>query len=109
MEVQPMFSYKTRIPAPATPSLRNQLIISIGRHAFVHLPPSGEMHGDFTPFALKPGSSAWKGPRDGQEVEIIAWRPMAPQGLCYQVRCLSDQREWWARATCLRMSTADVN
>jgi len=103
-----MSNFRMRMPAPVTPSLRNQLILAVGRHAFVHLPMSGSVHGDFTPFALKPGSSPWKDPRDGQEVEIIAWRPMAPQGLSYQIRRLSDHREWWARATCLRTSAAGV-
>ena len=44
--------------------------------------------------------------RDGQEVEIIAWRPLAPQGLSYQVRRSSDHREWWAKAVCLRKSAS---
>jgi hypothetical protein len=97
-----------RIPAAASPSFRNQLILSVGRRAFVHLPASGAVHGDFTPCGVKPGSLPCKDPGDGQEVEIIAWRPMSPQGLSYQIRRLSDDREWWARATCLRTSAADA-
>lgn len=97
-----------KYPTPRQPSLsfKNQFLIAIGRHAFLHLPPSGAAHGDFTPFGVKPGSKPAGALRDGQEVEIIAWRPLAPQGLSYQVRRLSDRREWWAKAICLRASAA---
>jgi hypothetical protein len=97
-----MAYYKSPMPRQTSLSFKNQLLLAIGRHAFVHLPPSGAVPGDFTPFGLRPGARPANDLRDGQEVEIIAWRPLAPQGLAYQVRRLSDCREWWARAICLR-------
>ena len=94
---------RTWKPGPSsTTFLRNQLILAVGCHAFVHIPTSGAEHGDFKPFGRKAGATPDKELRDGQEVEIIAWRPMAPEGLSYQIHRLSDHREWWARATSLR-------
>lgn len=92
---------KAWMPKPTGPSLKDQLILPVGRHAFLNL-PDGEPSGDFRPFGLKPGSPQGPALRDGQEVEIIAWRPMAPAGLSYQIQRLSDRREWWTTATCLR-------
>jgi hypothetical protein len=106
MEVQRMAYYKSQMPRQTSLSFKNQLLLAIGRHAFVHLPPSGATHGDFLPFGVDPGARAGGVLKDGQEVEIIAWRPLAPQGLAYQVRRLSDRREWWAKAICLRQSAS---
>ena len=99
---------KTWTPKQAAPSFKNQLILSIGRRAFVNLPGSGAELGDFTPFGTAP-AAAEKDPSDGQEVEIISWRPMGPQGLSYQVQRVSDRRQWWAKATCLRTSAAALS
>jgi len=43
---------------------------------------------------------------DGQEVEILSWRPRSREGLVYQIRRLSDGSEWWLAATYLRRSAA---
>lgn len=39
---------------------------------------------------------------DGQEVEILSWRPRSREGLAYQVRRISDGTEWWIASTYLR-------
>jgi len=39
---------------------------------------------------------------DGQQVEIVSWRPRSREGLLYQVRRLTDGSEWWIGAHCLR-------
>jgi hypothetical protein len=101
-----MAFYKSPMPRQASLSFKNQLLLAVGRHAFVNLPPSGATHGDFLPFGVRPGARDGSALKDGQEVEIIAWRPLAPQGLAYQVRRLSDRREWWAKAICLRKSAS---
>jgi hypothetical protein len=103
-----MTNYNSRMPRSSSPTLKNQLLLPIGRHAFIHLPETRAVHGDFTPFGGQPDQIPAKELHDGQEVEIIAWRPMAPQGLSYQVHRLSDHREWWARATCLRATAFAV-
>jgi hypothetical protein len=43
---------------------------------------------------------------DGQEVEILSWRPRSREGLSYQIRRLSDRSEWWIAATYLRRGAA---
>ena len=39
---------------------------------------------------------------DGQQVEIVSWRPRSREGLLYQVRRLADGSEWWIGANYLR-------
>jgi hypothetical protein len=39
---------------------------------------------------------------DGDEVEILSWRPKSRQGSLYQVRRLADDSEWWIAAIHLR-------
>jgi len=43
---------------------------------------------------------------DGQEVEILSWRPRSRDGLAYQIRRLSDGSEWWLAAIYLRRAAA---
>ena len=99
-----MAFYRSPMPRQAALSFKNQLLLAIGHHAFVHLPSSGAEFGDFLPVAGSPGAKPASDLKDGQEVEILAWRPHSPQGLAYQVCRLSDRREWWAKAICLRKS-----
>ena len=65
----------------------------------MHLPSTGAIAGEFVPFGEKPGAPPAHELSDGQEVEIIGWRPTGPDGICYHVQRKSDGREWWARAT----------
>jgi hypothetical protein len=89
-------------------SFKNQVLIAVGGRAFVHLPET--IRGDFGPMVNtndKPrASSTAHDLSDGQEVEILAWRPRSPLGLAYQIRRLSDGREWWIEALYLRKSLA---
>jgi hypothetical protein len=39
---------------------------------------------------------------DGQQVEILSWRPRASEGTLYQIRRLADGSEWWISAKYLR-------
>jgi len=39
---------------------------------------------------------------DGQEVEILSWRPKAREGVTYQVRRTADGSEWWIGVGYLR-------
>lgn len=91
------------MPREKALSFKNQVLFSIGGHAFVHLPEA--VRGDFGPMIEKPGTpSPSHDLTDGQEVEILAWRPRSPLGLAYQIRRLSDGREWWIEALYLRKS-----
>jgi hypothetical protein len=39
---------------------------------------------------------------DGQEVEIVSWRPRSRDGVAYQVRRSTDGSEWWIAVAYLR-------
>ncbi len=39
---------------------------------------------------------------DGQQVEILSWRPRSREGLLYQIRRTADGSEWWIGAQYLR-------
>jgi hypothetical protein len=39
---------------------------------------------------------------DGQQVEILSWRPRSREGLVYQVRRTTDGKECWIGAQYLR-------
>ncbi len=97
-----MAFYKSQ-PREKALSFKNQLLIAIGARAFVNLPDA--IRGDFGPIVDSSGPKrADHDLRDGQEVEILAWRPRSPLGLAYQIRRLSDGREWWVEALYLRTS-----
>jgi hypothetical protein len=92
-------------PAPSATTVKNQLILAVGRHAFLHLPPTGLAGAsDFVPFGQDRKPVPAEVLSDGQEVEIIGWRPGGAGGVAYQISRISDRREWWAPATCLRVS-----
>jgi hypothetical protein len=93
-------------PAPSGTTVKNQLVLAVGRHAWLHLPPTGAADGEFTPFGQEKKTAPASALSDGQEVEIIAWRPTGAGGVAYQIQRLSDRLEWWAPATCLRVSVA---
>ncbi|MDX2169498.1 MAG: hypothetical protein SF182_20685 [Deltaproteobacteria bacterium] len=76
--------------------------MGIGAHAFINWTPP--------PGALRPGVPMIDGSgallsndlRDGEEVEILSWRPRSREGLAYQVRRMRDGSEWWVAAIYLR-------
>ena len=39
---------------------------------------------------------------DGQQVEILSWRPRSREGIAYQIRRTVDGSEWWIGAQYLR-------
>jgi hypothetical protein len=43
---------------------------------------------------------------DGDEVEILSWRPKSRQGSLYQVRRVADDSQWWIAAIYLRRQAA---
>lgn len=82
-------------------------ILGVGCRAFVHWPTPATA-------AAVPLISAAEPllPNDlvdGQEVEIISWRPRSREGLAYQIRRVSDGKEWWILATHLRRQRETVS
>lgn len=94
----------TRSPAPKSAShlLKNEFLVPVGWHAFVNCPQTKGEPTQTVPLANGTGSDAPNDLSDGQEVEILAWRPFASGGLAYQIRRVSDGNEFWLRALYLR-------
>ena len=93
--------YKLRTPAESSP--KDQLLVPVGWHAFVNGPQEQRegiltMSGD--------GQNAPNNLADGEEVEILSWRPRMRDGTRYQIRRLSDKGEWWIAAAFLRKTPA---
>ena len=91
-----------KAPSPKPGRLdKNDLIICVGWHAFVNWPQSGRLR-EPVPLVGAGGEAIANDLLDGQEVEIMAWRPHGKGGLSYQVRRLGEQAVWWIRAIYLR-------
>jgi hypothetical protein len=92
-----MAFYKTR-PTSDNPQ-KNQILVPIGWHAFVNGPQELRqnivtMHAD--------GVATPNNLTDGDEVEILGWRPRTRDGIAYQIRRLSDGHAWGIGAPILR-------
>ncbi|MEO8601241.1 MAG: hypothetical protein ABI629_01555 [bacterium] len=81
---------------------KNELVVGIGSRAYVNWsPPAGQARSG-VPILDGAGKLLSNDLSDGQEVEIVSWRPRSREGLSYQVRRVSDGAEWWIAATYLR-------
>ncbi|MBI3782683.1 MAG: hypothetical protein HY270_04705 [Deltaproteobacteria bacterium] len=87
---------------PAPRRQKNEPVFGIGWHAFVNWPqPVGKAPAP-VPMIDGAGKAIANDLQDGQEVEIVSWRPKAREGLVYQVRRTTDRTEWWIAASYLR-------
>ena len=85
---------------------KNELVLGVGWHAFVNWsPPAGQSQRP-VPMTDGTGTQVGNDLTDGQEVEILSWRPRSRDGLAYQIRRMSDGSEWWIAATYLRRVAA---
>ena len=81
---------------------KNQLVLGVGSHAYVNwAQPLGQPNRP-VPMLDATGRPLANDLSDGQEVEIVSWRPRSRDGLSYQIRRISDRTEWWIAATYLR-------
>jgi hypothetical protein len=87
---------------PAPRRAKNELIFAVGWHAFVNWPPAAAGQSNRVPLIDAGGNPLANDLTDGDEVEILSWRPRAREGLSYQIRRLSDGSEWWIGAVYLR-------
>jgi hypothetical protein len=87
-------------PVPRRP--RKEPIFGVGWHAFVHWPRATDQAPRPVPLTDPCGQPVSNDLADGQEVEILSWRPRAREGLTYQIRRLGDGSEWWIGAAYLR-------
>jgi hypothetical protein len=88
--------------SPAPRRSKNELVLGVGAHAFVNWSPPGGHSLRRVPMVDGAGATVDNDLTDGQEVEILSWRPRSREGLAYQIRRLSDGTEWWLAATYLR-------
>jgi hypothetical protein len=77
-------------------------IFCVGWKAFVHWPsPLGQPTGG-VPLTDVNGAPLPNDLADGQQVEIVSWRPRSSTGLSYQIRRVADGGEGWLGASHLR-------
>ena len=87
---------------PAARRSKKEPVFGVGSHAYVNWPqPEWQPPGP-VPMTDAGGKQLANDLTDGQEVEILSWRPRAREGLAYQVRRLGDGSEWWIAAVYLR-------
>ena len=87
-------------PAPRRP--KNAPVFCIGWHAFVNWPQLAGTTPSPVPMIDAAGKPVANDLADGQEVEIVSWRPRAREGVAYQVRRSTDGSEWWIAVEYLR-------
>ena len=93
---------------PAPRRARNAPVFCVGWRAFVHWPLRGAPTPGPVPLMDANGQPLANDLADGQQVEIISWRPRSREGLLYQVRRLADGSEWWIGAHYLRRQALAV-
>jgi hypothetical protein len=94
---------------PALRRAKDEPIFSVGWRAFVHWPqPAGQAPRP-VPLTGPNGMALANDLADGQELEIVSWRPRSREGLTYQVRRLADGSEWWIGAMYLRRLARPVS
>ena len=87
---------------PAPRRVKKEPIFCVGWKAFVHWPPHGTQTMGPVPLLDAAGKPLASDLVDGDEVEIVSWRPRSREGLVYQIRRLADGTEWWIGAPYLR-------
>ncbi len=88
---------------PAPRREKNVPVFCVGWRAFVHWPLHAGSHGpEPVPLLDTNGKPLDNDLVDGQQVEIVSWRPRAREGVVYQVRRVADGSEWWIGAQYLR-------
>lgn len=87
---------------PAARRAKKDPVFCVGWRAFVHWPQRASQTPSPVPLVDSSGRPLANDLVDGQEVEILSWRPRSREGLLYQIRRLTDGSEWWIGALYLR-------
>src|SRR5512140_524773 len=87
---------------PAPRRARNAPIFCVGWRAFVHWPLRGTQTSECVPLMDTNGQPLANDLADGQQVEIVSWRPRSRDGVAYQIRRSTDGSEWWIAVAYLR-------
>jgi hypothetical protein len=87
---------------PVPRRTKNAPVFCVGWRAFVHWPARGGKTPAPVPLTDATGRPLANDLSDGQQVEIVSWRPRSREGVLYQVRRVGDGSEWWIEARYLR-------
>jgi hypothetical protein len=87
---------------PAARRAKNEPIFCAGWRVFVHWPARGTQTPGPLPLVDADGKPLANDLVDGQQVEIVSWRPRSREGLAYRIRRLADDSEWWISGQYLR-------
>jgi hypothetical protein len=89
---------------PVPRRAKKEPVFGVGWRAFVNWAGSAEQSSCPVPLADSRGLPLANDLADGDEVEILAWRPRSREGVSYQIQRLSDGSHWWITAAYLRRS-----
>ena len=89
---------------PAPRRAKNEQVFGVGSRAYVNWAQPTEQARQPVPLTDGSGKPLANDLADGQEVEIMSWRPRSREGLAYQIRRLGDDSEWWIPSVYLRRS-----
>ena len=94
----------SHLRAPKTAPRRPKAlpVFGVGWHAFVNWSQPGGSVQSPVPLTDATGAPMASDLVDGQEVEIVSWRPRSREGVAYQIRRCADGSEWWIGAQYLR-------
>jgi hypothetical protein len=81
---------------------KNAPVFCVGWRVFVHWPGASGTAPTRLPLTDSAGNPLDNDLADGQQVEILSWKPRARDGVIYQIRRLADGSEWWIGAHLLR-------
>jgi len=81
---------------------KNEFIVGVGWHVYVNGSLTPDQARRPAPMTNGGGHPVANELADGQEVEILSWKPRSHDGVLYQIRRLSDGSEWWVAAKHLR-------
>lgn len=91
---------------PMPRRMKKPQIFCVGWRAFVNWPSAVAPAGEPVPLTDLTGKPMANDLADGQQIEIVSWRPRSREGLLYQVRRVADGTEWWIEAKYLRRQAA---
>ena len=93
---------KLRGSRPAARPAKNGPVFAAGWHVYVNCPQQDGEPARSVPLLDGSEIPSTNHLADGQEVDIVSWRPRSRAGAAYQIRRLSDDSEWWIAAVYLR-------
>jgi len=97
-----------RSPIPRTKPRREKSgpIFCVGWKCFVNWPLRARQPVEDVPLTDGKGKRLPNDLADGQQVEVLSWRPRSSDGLLYQIRRVTDGSEGWIGAHHLRRQAA---